>query len=158
MKVCVLFAVILSVAQAATQVFTNTPLSHFQRYNPVSSGQRYPGYFSGRYGLTGRPEYLETVHQESGNYYGGQRDGRFVSRDGRDNLRGYDYSERPSRGFSARPFNQQYNPQGSSRYYGADGYRYPQQQISFNSPLANTRSYNPRFDASGIRQNEFSHY
>ncbi|CAL1279674.1 unnamed protein product [Larinioides sclopetarius] len=156
MKGYLILALAFTVAQATT--LANIPVRNY-RQGQYQPGQL--GYAGPRVAIAGRRDVTETIHQESGNLYGGQRDGRFLTRDSAgDNYGELQYSLRPEqRNFRGQFPNQYQQQQGIRRFQDGGAYysssRNP--QISFNAPLANTRSYNPRLDATG-NQNEYRFY
>ncbi|KAF8767333.1 uncharacterized protein LOC129966331 [Argiope bruennichi] len=157
MKAYLILAVVFTVAQATT--LTNIPVRNY-RQSQFQPGQL--GYSGPRVAIAGPRDVTESIHQESGNLYAGQRDGRFLTRDSTEGNYGeIQYSIRPEqRDFRGQFPNQYQQQQGirrfqdSSAYYGSP--RNP--QISYSAPLANTRSYNPRLDATGNPQNEYRFY
>ncbi|GBM23295.1 hypothetical protein AVEN_26021-1 [Araneus ventricosus] len=157
MKGYLILALAFTVARATT--LANIPVRNY-RQGQYQPGQL--GYAGPRVAIAGRSDVTESIHQESGNLYGGQRDGRFLTRDSAgDNYGELQYSIRPEqRNFRGQFPNQYQQQQGIRRFQDSGAYygspRNP--QISFNAPLANTRSYNPRLDATGNPQNEYRFY
>ncbi|GFU25758.1 uncharacterized protein NPIL_545221 [Nephila pilipes] len=162
MKAYFLLALTFSVAQAVSHGLRNIPqgpLSNAGQYQTGPLSYSFP-----QQGASGRRGETDSIHYESGNLYSGRRDGRFLTRDGRsDSYRDLQYSvgpqQRDFRGFQGpNPYQQQQNIR---RFQDADGYGYGASrnpQISYSAPQANTRSYNPRLDATGNPQNEYRFY
>ncbi|XP_035232292.1 uncharacterized protein LOC118204078 [Stegodyphus dumicola] len=158
----VLLSVTLSVALAVSHALAAAPLA--RSYSPGLT-RGISSYSSPRLGISGRPDYRETIYQESGNIYGGQRGGRFLQRGAGGSVRGLQYSASPAADWSATqgPVRNVYQQQGISGYQDGGlrsaGYGYARQrQVSFTAPLANTRSYNPQLDVARNQPNEYGYY
>ncbi|KAG8188476.1 hypothetical protein JTE90_008041 [Oedothorax gibbosus] len=155
MKGYLLVAFTLTI-QAVTHALSNAPLSNYRNYNPL----QYQG--SPRLAISGRRDTVETLQHEQGNIYRGQREGRFLTRNQGDNYRGIQYAVQPQGQWSAiRGQAPSGYSQGIRRYQDVDSYAYGGRQptqIRYSAPLANTRGFSPRFDASGNQQNEYRYY
>ncbi|GFR13921.1 uncharacterized protein TNCT_295901 [Trichonephila clavata] len=158
-----LLALTFTVAQAVSHGFRNIPQGPLRNFN---AGQYQTGplsYSFPQQGPSGRRDVTDNIHYESGNLYSGRRDGRFLTRDGRsDSYRDLQYSVGPQqRDFRGPQGPNPYQQQGIRRYQDADSFGYGASrnpQISYSAPHANTRSYNPRLDATGNPQNEYSRF